>query len=71
MGTRPQLRGWFKDSSGRLVGRVYGDPRWPDGTKVHTSPVLNEWRMGAARIVRTGRTEYELVKLDGRPWYAD
>ena len=35
--------------NGRIVGQIYDDPRWPDGTWVDTSPI---------QTVKTLNTEY-------------
>ena len=50
----------------RLTGQVYGDPRFPDGEQITTSPIQREYKRtvyshGAWRTrVRTLNTNYAL-----------
>lgn len=70
MSNMAQLRNWQRDTLGCLSGKIYSDPRWPDGTPIRTTQVQVQDRMGDALIARTRNTEYELVREDGSEWFS-
>lgn len=54
-----KLENWYK--GGKLVwGNIYGNPRFEDGTWVHTSTVLKV----EGRTITTKNSVYELGEID-------
>jgi hypothetical protein len=60
MSKQPRLEDWFLTDNDLLFGRVYDDPRFPDGTIVRTTRVVElDHATGTAR---TKFTNYILGK---------
>lgn len=55
---KAKLKNWLAGAHGQLYGEVYGDPRYPDGTSVQTTKIV-EWDKDG-RWVQTKNTYYEL-----------
>jgi hypothetical protein len=53
-----RLENWFVGCGDLLFGNVYGHPKWPDGTEVVTSRVV-QWDKENNRAV-TRNTQYVL-----------
>lgn len=53
-----RLENWYVGPDDRLFGQVYDDHRWPDGTEIVTSRVV-EWD-SETKTARTKNTGYIL-----------
>lgn len=58
-----ELRSWSRESFGKkkfLMGKIYGDTkgRWPDGTRIHTSYLVNEEDAGDDIVFTTRNSIY-------------
>ncbi len=71
MSNMAKLRNWYRESgTKKLIGEVYCDPRFDDGTSVITTPVQTQDRMGDALVACTLNTHYELCRGDGSEWFS-
>lgn len=62
-----ELRSWSRENIGGtkfLMGRIYGDTkdRWPDGTRIHTSFLVNEEDAGDDIVFTTRNSIYRCPK---------
>lgn len=55
-----RLENWYIDGNDQLRGQIYGDPRFPDGSPIITSRVV-EYDKATGRA-RTKNANYELGK---------
>jgi hypothetical protein len=66
---RASLRNWYRDADDRLHGDVYGHPRFPDGTRIATTMVQDQYRTRDALLAKAWHTVYELTGPDGETWF--
>ena len=66
--SRPKLENWSV-AGNRLVGRVYGHPRYDEGEEVITSPI-KEMNLQTGVAVTTSRT-YDLGHSQVKEEYTD
>lgn len=71
MSNMAKLVNWTREQgTNKLIGDIYCDPRFADGTSVITTPVQSQDRMGDALVASTLNTHYELCREDGSEWFS-